>query len=64
VGTTSLKLLKDGRVTTKASSKNEIETLGGKTGENCAEELEVNIQKLRNPRLVLFNIPEDNARKC
>jgi hypothetical protein len=33
--------------------------LGEKIGENCGEELEVNIQKLRKPRLVLLNIPED-----
>ena len=42
----------------EASSKNEIETLGEKIGGKCGE-LEVNIQKPRNPRLVLLNIPED-----
>jgi hypothetical protein len=51
VGITSLKSLRDGRVMIEASSKNEIETLGEKVGGNCGEELEVNIQKLRNPRL-------------
>jgi len=59
VGITSLKLRRDGRVMIEASSKNEIETLGEKIGEECGEELEVNIQKLRNLRLVLFNISED-----
>jgi hypothetical protein len=56
---TPLKLLRDGRVMIQASSKNEIETVGDKIGEKCGEELEVNIKKLRNTRLVLLNIPED-----
>jgi hypothetical protein len=43
----------------EASSKNEIEILGDKIGEKCGEELEVNIQKLKNMRLLLLNIPED-----
>jgi hypothetical protein len=59
VGITSLKSLTDGRVMIQASSKNEIETLGEKIGEKCGEELEVNIQKLRNLRLDLLNIPDD-----
>ena len=43
----------------EASSKNEILTLGNKIGGKCGVELHVTIQKLRNPRLVLLNIPED-----
>jgi hypothetical protein len=59
VGITSLKSLRDGRVMIEASSKDEIETLGEKIREKCREESEVNIQKRRNPRLVLLNIPDD-----
>jgi hypothetical protein len=59
VGITSLKTLRDGRVIIAASSKKETEALGEKIWEKCGEELEVNIQKLRDPRLVLLNIPED-----
>lgn len=58
VGITSLKLLRDGRVMIEANSKKEIETLGNKIEETCGAELEVNIQKRRNPRLVLISIPE------
>ena len=43
----------------EASSQNEVVTLGDKIGEICGGELDVTIQKLRNPRLVLLNIPED-----
>jgi hypothetical protein len=59
VGITSLKMLRDGRVMIEPSSKNEIEALGNKIEETCGVELEVNIQKRRNPRLVLLSIPED-----
>ena len=59
VGITSLKLLRDGRVVIEANSKNEIEALGNKIEETCGAELEVNIQKRRNPRLVLLSIPEN-----
>jgi hypothetical protein len=59
MGITSLKLLRDGRVMIEAGSKNEIETLGIKIKEKCEEELEVNIQKLRKPRVVLLNIPDN-----
>jgi len=56
---TSLNVLRDGRVMIEARSKNEIETLEEKIGEKRGEELEVNIQKLRNRSLFLFDIPED-----
>ena len=58
VGINSLRQLRDGRLIIETSSEKEIEILGDKIREKC-EELDVNIQKLRNPRLVLFNIPED-----
>jgi hypothetical protein len=59
VGITSLKLLRDGRVMIEANIKNKIEVLGNKIEETCGAELEVNIQKRRNPRIVLFSITED-----
>jgi hypothetical protein len=59
VGIPSLKSLRDGRVMIEASSKKEIDILGEKIGEKCGEELEVQGQKLGNPRLVPNNIPED-----
>ena len=61
VGNTSLRLLRDRRVTIEAASKKEIETLGEKIGEQCGNELEVKVQRLRNPRLVLLNIPDDTT---
>jgi len=59
VGITSLKLFRDGRVVIEANSRNEIETIGHKIEETCGAELEVNIEKRRNPILPLLRIPED-----
>ena len=59
VGITSLKMLRDGRLMIEGNSKQEIEALGNKIEETCGAELEVRIQKRRNPRMVLLGIPED-----
>jgi len=40
-------------------SKKEIDTLEEKIKEKCVEELEVRVHRLRNPRLVMLNIPTD-----
>jgi hypothetical protein len=57
VGENSLRQLRDGRVMIETSSE-EVEKLGDEIKAKC-EELEVNIQQLRKPRLVLLNIPEE-----
>jgi len=49
VGILDLKTLRDGRILIEAGSKKETETLGAKIQESCGEELEIDIQKLRNP---------------
>jgi hypothetical protein len=51
--------LRDGRILIEAGSKKEIEVLREKIQEQCGEELEINIQKLRDPRLIMVNIPSD-----
>ena len=58
VGINSLRQLRDGKVIMETNSEKETEKLGNEIRENC-EELDVNIQKFRNPRSVLLNIPED-----
>jgi len=51
--------LRDDRILIEAGSKKQIEALGKKIHVRCGEELEINIQKLPNPRLVMLNIPSD-----
>jgi hypothetical protein len=59
VGITSLKALRDGRVLIEACSKNEIDILGDKIRVECADTLEVNMQKLRKPRMIILNTPTE-----
>lgn len=59
VGLNSLKSLRDGRVQIETGSKEEVEILMRDINEKCEEKLEASIHRLRNPRLVIYNIPED-----
>jgi hypothetical protein len=59
VGINSFKSLRDGTVLTETGSKEEVEALEKDINANCGEKLEVDIHRLRGPRLEIFNIPED-----
>lgn len=59
VGINTLKTLRDGRLLIESSSRNEIEVLSSNIISKCGEEVEVNIPKLRRPRLIMYNIPDD-----
>jgi hypothetical protein len=43
----------------ETNSKEEIEALENDINAKCQEKLEASAHKLRNPRLVIFNIQED-----
>jgi hypothetical protein len=55
VGITSLRTLRDGPVLIEAGSKNEIGRIGDKIRAECEETLEVKMQKLRKPRMIILN---------
>jgi len=59
VGVCALKSLQDGRVLMEMKSKEKIELLYMNINGKCSQLLEVNIQKPRNPKLVVYNIPEE-----
>lgn len=59
VGISSVKTLRNSRVQIEAGSKEDIDRLTKDIYEKCGDKLEVSVQKLRNPRLVIYNIPED-----
>jgi hypothetical protein len=59
VGITSLRTMRDGRVLIGAGSKHEIDTIGDKIRAECEETLEVSMQKLRKPRMIIRNTPEE-----
>jgi len=58
VGINYLKVLRDGRVQIETGNKEEIEIMTRDINDKCGDNLEVNTHKLRNPRLVIYNIPE------
>jgi hypothetical protein len=55
----SLKTLRNGKVQIETSSNEEVETLTRNINDRCGKELEANAHKMRNPVLVLYNIPEE-----
>ena len=59
VGVITFKALRDGRILIEVGSKEETERIRTGISEKCREELEALVQDLRNPRLVIYNIPED-----
>jgi len=59
VGICALKSLRDGRVILETKIKEDIELLCANTNDKCSQLLEANIQKNRNPRIVIYNIPEE-----
>jgi hypothetical protein len=59
VGINTFKSLTNGKVLIETNSKEETKVLEKDINAKCKGQLEANIHKLRNPRLVIFNIPED-----
>jgi len=59
VGISAMKSLRDGRVIMETQNKNEIELLCSNINDKCSQLLEAKIQKPRNPRIVIYNIPEE-----
>ena len=57
----TFKSLKNGNVLIETNSKEEIEALKKDINVKCEEKLDVDIHNLRNPRLVILNILEDNT---
>jgi hypothetical protein len=59
VGICAFRSLQDGRVLLETKSKEELQLPHTNMKDKCSQLLEVNIQKLRNPNIVIYNIPED-----
>jgi hypothetical protein len=59
VGINSLKAFRKGKVQIEAGNKEEIEKLAKDIQEKCGDKLEVTVHRLRNPRMVIYNTPED-----
>jgi hypothetical protein len=59
VGIYAIRSLRDGRVVMETKSKEDIELLCTNINDKCSHLLDANIQKPRNPRLVIYKIPEE-----
>jgi hypothetical protein len=51
--------LKDGRVLIEAGTSAEIALLSNSIRDKCGEDLEVTVPKLRKPRMIIHNVPQD-----
>jgi hypothetical protein len=59
VGINTLRTQRNGQVLIDTSSSKELEAIEKDIKEKCGDKLEVNAHKLRYPRRVIINIPED-----
>jgi len=59
VGVKSFKSLKDGRVLIETGTSEEANLLSSSIRDKCGNDLEVIVPKLRNPRMVIYNVPQD-----
>jgi len=59
VGINALKTLRNGRVLMETNTKEELATSGKNINYKFGDSLETQTHKLRNPRLVILNIPDD-----
>ncbi|PSN45024.1 hypothetical protein C0J52_23369 [Blattella germanica] len=59
VGISSMKASRDGRLIIESGKEEGIDVLSKHIDDQCSQLLEVNIPKLRNPDIIVFNIQED-----
>jgi len=58
IGIRTLKSLKNGQVLIDSDSKEAIQILSSQVHVKCGIQLEINIHNRRNPREILYNIPD------
>jgi hypothetical protein len=63
VGICAFRSQRDGRVLLETKSKEEIELLYADIMDKCSQHLDVHIQKLRNPSIVIYNVPEEITKE-
>jgi hypothetical protein len=59
VGIKAVKSLNDGRVLIEVGSIDETNTISSNIRDKCSGDLEVNVPKLRKPRIIIRNTPQD-----
>ena len=59
IGITKFKGLRNGRLLIETQNKTEIDALNKTINEACGEELEASTPRRRNPRLIIYNVPDE-----
>ena len=59
IGITTFKGLRNGRLLIETQNKTEIYALSKTINEVCGEELEASTPRRRNPRLIIYNVPDE-----
>jgi hypothetical protein len=59
VGINKFRVLNNGNIIIGTDTKHEIETLEKEIATKCGGELQATVHKLRKPRLIVYNIPDD-----
>ena len=58
IGIRTFRSLKNGNVLIEADSKEEIELLNTQIRDKCGDQVEAKVQKRRDPRLIIYNMPD------
>jgi hypothetical protein len=68
IGISSLKSPKNSNLLIESDNKSEVEALCTKINKKCGEELLASTSNLRNPQMIIYNVPEeitvDNASQA
>jgi hypothetical protein len=59
VGVKTFKTLRGGKILIETGSEEEINSLSSAISTKCGEQLEIGKHKLRNRRLIIYNVPEE-----
>ena len=59
IGITAFKGLRNGRLLIETQNEKEIDALSKKINEVCGEDLEASTPQRRNPRLIIYNVPDE-----
>ena len=59
VGINSFKVLKNGQLLIESTNKTEMDIICKNINEKCGAEVEANVSKPRNPRIIIFNVPDE-----
>ena len=61
IGIRTFKGLQNGKVLIETDTENDIQALQNQIRDKCGDRLETNVQKRRNPRLIIYNVPDETT---